>query len=529
MSNFTRRTIIHAGLAATGALIAPNFALGQSGNKVIRAALGDVTIYDPVVSNDNATWSHAAMVYDMLFGLDSQSRAQPQMIGKYELSHDKLTWTFELREGLKFHDGTEVTSADVVASIRRWAAGPHGPGAPWTERVTDIATKDSKTFTIQLKERLGLIPELMARNLYIMRKQEADTDPRVKITTVVGSGPFRFNMADTRPGVQVVYDRNPDYVPRKEQPSGMAGGKVVKVDRVIFMNIKDPQTAVYAVQAGEIDFCPSPPVDQLEQLSQDKNLRIKVVNESGNIGYIRINCLQPPFDNVKCRQALLYIVNQVDYLKAVFGNTNYSRPCASFFGCGTALENDANTDWFKSAPDYARAKQLLKEGGYDGRAVVLMQGTDWYVSKTSAEVLASEMRRAGINVQMAVIDWAGLMARRASKAPPEQGGWNMYVTTGAIPDAAGVLLPFLAANGEKGFFGWPSDATHEELRAKWVQTESLEERKKLAREMQENIWKFVPMVQFGMWTQPALMRANLKGVLSTPYFWWNVFWNAEKT
>src|SRR5207302_5693161 len=131
---------------------------------------------------------------------------------------------------------------------------------PWTQRVTDIAAKDKKTFTIQLKERLGLIPELMARNLYIMRRQEADTDSKVRITTVVGSGQFRLNTAETRPGVQVVYDRNPDYVPRKEPPSGMAGGKVVKVDRVIFVSIKDPQTAVSAVQAGEIDLYPGPPV-----------------------------------------------------------------------------------------------------------------------------------------------------------------------------------------------------------------------------------------------------------------------------
>ncbi|MCK1536034.1 MULTISPECIES: hypothetical protein [unclassified Bradyrhizobium] len=83
-----------------------------------------------------------------------------------------------------------------------------------------------------------------------------------------------------------------------------------------------------------------------------------------------------------------------------------------------------------------------------------------------------------------------------------------------LDESTGVLLPFLAANGEKGFFGWPSDAKHEQLRAKWLQTESLEERKELAREMQQDIWEFVPMVQFGIWTQPALMRANLTGMLA---------------
>ena len=92
----------------------------------------------------------------------------------------------------------------------------------------------------------------------MMRKKEAETDPMQKVDTVMGSGPFILNQSETKPGSQYVFDKNPNYVPRSEPPSGIAGGKVVKVDRVVFINMPDSQTAVAALQAGEIDFYRDP-------------------------------------------------------------------------------------------------------------------------------------------------------------------------------------------------------------------------------------------------------------------------------
>ncbi|XSC42684.1 ABC transporter substrate-binding protein [Bradyrhizobium sp. RDT10] len=484
---------------------------------------GDIPSYDPVYSTVYMTRYHAGMVYDQLFGIDAQQNPQPQMVGKYGLSDDKLTWSFELRDGLKFHDGTAVTSADVVPSLRRWAVR-NGVARLMMPYVKDISAKDEKTFTIQLKERFGAVVDVLAQGTcFMMRKKEAETEPARKIDTVVGSGPFKFNLNETKPGTQYVYDKNPDYVPRKEPPSGTAGGKIVKVNRVIFINMPDQQTAVAALQAGEIDYYEVPPRDLQGQLSEDKNIRLQSIDPQGQIGYARFNFLHPPFDNVKCRQAIQHIVKQVDYLQTA-SESKYYKPCASLFACDTPMENDANTAWFKTAPDYAKAKQLLKEGGYDGRPVVLLQSTTISIFKNWAEILTSEMRRAGINVQMEAMDWGSSVTRRGVKAPPDQGGWNIYITSDAVAFVGNPLYGHHTLDGALSGSGWASDPKNEELRVKWAFAETIEERKKIAREMQENAWNYVPLVYFGQYTPRQARRANIDGMLPSPWFtpWWNV-------
>src|SRR3954470_9328391 len=239
----TRRRFVQGTLAATALTAAPHMVRAQAPARArtIRAVMqGDLRSLDPIWTTANITAYHGAMIYDTLFALDADQRAQPQMVGKFAISDDKLTHTYELRDGLKFHDGSPVTSDDVVASIRRWAARDGG-GQHMMLRVKDIAKKDDKTFSIALNEPYGLVEDLMAKTttplLFIMRKKEAETDPMQQVTTYIGSGPFTFNQDETKQGARYVYDRNPNYVARTETPSGMAGAKVAKVDRVIYDNM----------------------------------------------------------------------------------------------------------------------------------------------------------------------------------------------------------------------------------------------------------------------------------------------------
>ena len=148
------------------------------------------------------------------------------MVDKWGVSDDKKTYTFILRAGQKFHDGQDVTSADVVASIRRWAVRD-GAAQHMFRRVSDTPIKDEKTFQIVLKEPYGLVIEALGKletNLpVIMRKKDAETDANQQVITKVGSGTFMFNERETRSGQRYVYDKNPNYVARGEPPSGMAG------------------------------------------------------------------------------------------------------------------------------------------------------------------------------------------------------------------------------------------------------------------------------------------------------------------
>ena len=343
------------------------------------------------------------------------------------MSDDKLTYTFELRDGLKFSDGAAVTAADCVASVRRWAARS-GSGQSLMRRVKDTPVVDDKTFRIVLSEPYGLVIDSLSTIstslCYMMRKKDAETDPNQQVRETIGSGPFLYNRDETRPGNRHVYDRNPNYVPRAEPPSAMAGGKVVKLDRVIFENIADEQTALSALQAGEIDFYEVPPQDLIDDLKKDPNLTVQILNKTGHVAIMRLNHLHPPFNNPDARRAMLYLVKQDDVMRAIFGQSKSWQACGSYFACGTPMTNDENTEWFKHGQDVAKAKELFQNAGYDGKPVVVLQATDHYLANPAGLLAAQWLRQAGINVDLAAMDWGALLTRRAVKKPPAEGGWN---------------------------------------------------------------------------------------------------------
>src|SRR6202795_3365539 len=173
------------------------------------------------------------MIYDTLLAQDSSFKIQPQM-AEFKISDDKLTYTFTLRDGLKWHDGAPVTAEDCVASLKRWGKAD-GMGQKLMDFTASIEAPDAKTITLKLKEPYGLVLESIGKPSslvpFMMPKRLAETPPGTPIPEQIGSGPFKFAQAEFRPGVKAVYEKNKDYVPRKEPPSWTAGGKGVKVDR----------------------------------------------------------------------------------------------------------------------------------------------------------------------------------------------------------------------------------------------------------------------------------------------------------
>src|SRR6188508_1541489 len=178
----TRRGVLAGGLAAAALTSGPSIIRAKaqaSAARTVKAVMhADLRVLDPIWTTANISAYHGAMVYDTLFGLNGDFKPQPQMVSKWGLSDDKLTHTFELRDGLKFHDGAAVTADDVVASIRRWSARDGG-GQHMMLRVKDISKKDDKTFVVALKEPYGLVADLFAKTAtplcYIMPKKVAET------------------------------------------------------------------------------------------------------------------------------------------------------------------------------------------------------------------------------------------------------------------------------------------------------------------------------------------------------------------
>jgi peptide/nickel transport system substrate-binding protein len=507
-------------LAAT----APLFAAGGTLKFIPHADLKNI---DPIWTTAYITRNHGYMIYDTLFALDEKLEPQPQMVDTWKISADGLTYTFTLRQGLKWHDGTPVRAADCVASIQRWGKRD-GMGQKLMDFTKALDVVDDRTFTLTLKEPYGLVVPSLAKissNVpFMMPERTAQTDAFTQIAEPIGSGPFKFVKEEWVPGNKVVYVRNPDYIPRAEPASLAAGGKVVKVDRVEWIYIPDQATAQAALATGEVDYFEAPQLDMVPLLEKNPEITVTLADPLGSQGWLRPNHLHPPFNNAKARQALLWMVKQEDYMRAIAGDPKFWRTCGAYFVCGTPFESDAGSDALLQQ-DLARAKQLLQEGGYDGRPIVLMDPTDIPTLHNAALVTAQLLRKVGVNVQVQAMDWSTLTSRRAEKKAPEEGGWHLFHTSWVAPDVFNPVANIGVSGGctEKAWFGWPCDEQLEKLRDAWSRATDAAAQKRLATEVQLAAYNNVPYVITGQYFSVRAYRKNIQGYIPAPVpFLWNI-------
>jgi peptide/nickel transport system substrate-binding protein len=515
-------------LAAAFAALAAGPAVAQQ--KVIRfIPEADLRSIDPIWTTAYITRNHGYMVYDTLFSTDAKFQVQPQMVDKWEVSADKLTYTFTLRDGLKFHDGQPVRSADCIASIERWAKRDV-LGQKLAEMTDSWSAVNDKTFRLKLKKPFAYVLEALGKpssNVpFIMPERIAKTDAFQQIPEPIGSGPFRMVKEEWVPGNKVVYAKFTDYVPRKEAPSWAAGGKVVKVDRVEWRYIPDSATAAAALNSGEVDWWQQLPPDLIPVLSRNKDVKIENTDPLGSMGMIRFNHLQPPFNNPKMRQALLYVVSQQDYAIGIAGDPKNGKPCASYFTCGTPLANTVGSDVLSGKRDLERAKQLVKESGYKGEKIVVLDATDQPIVHPQALITTELLRKLGLNVELQAGDWGTLITRRSSKEPVDKGGWSIFHTWWVGPDqATPALNAALRGSGDKAWFGWPTDARIEELRDQWFAAPDAAAQRRVAEQIQARAWEVVPYIPTAQFIIPTAYRTNLIGILVSPV---NLMWNVEK-
>ena len=493
-------------------------------------AQSDLRVLDPIWTTAYITRNHGYMVFDTLFALDDKFKPHPQMVGDFNVSGDKLSYSFTLRDGLKFHDGQPVRGADCVASLKRWMVRD-GLGQTLATVVADMRGGDDKNFSIHLREPFPLLIEGLAKVSslvpFIMPERLANTDPFQQVTEMVGSGPFKFVTEEFQPGHQVVYVRNPDYLPRSEPPSWASGGKVVKVDRVQWLYIPDAMTKVAALNAGEADWWENPPPDLWPVLAANPDVTVVQRDPTGNQGCIRFNHLLPPFDNVKMRQAVLMVTDQADFMNAFVGDPQNWKVCPSFFTCGTPMASKAGSAALTGTRDFDKAKKLIAEAGYKGEKIVLMDAVDQPLNHTEALVLTDLLKKLGLEVEVAASDWGTVVTRRALKKPVAEGGWNIFETGWAGADLLDPSLNvMLRANGDNAWFGWPKDDALEELRTRWVKANDSEERQEIAAKVQERAFEVVPYIPTGQYEDKTAYRKNMKGVITAPPIF---MWNVEKT
>jgi peptide/nickel transport system substrate-binding protein len=227
----------------------------------------------------------------------------------------------------------------------------------------------------------------------MMPKRVADGDPNTQITDATGSGPYIFKKDEWKPGEKAVYLRNPKYKPRNEPPSGLAGGKVAKVDRVEWITIPDQSTQVNALINGEIDMVEIVPPDLLPLLEKDKNIKIMTTNTAGRQYSMRFNVLHKPFDDPRVRQAVLYALDQKPFLDANVGDARLLQRVQVGLPLRLAARIDQGLGRTSSPGNVAKARELLQEAGYDGTPVVLLHQTDTAATTSSPPSPSRSSRR----------------------------------------------------------------------------------------------------------------------------------------
>jgi peptide/nickel transport system substrate-binding protein len=518
-----RRTVL-AGLAST-ALARP--ALATSDARTLRFVPdSNLASIDPVWNIIPVTRNHGMMIWDMLYGRDANFIPQPQMAAGHETSPDGLTWRFALRDGLLFHDNTKVRAQDCIVSIQRWA-----PRRPLGQRLLALAiemtTLDDRRFQIRLSKPFPRMTYALSEFCFIMPERIAQTPPTTRITEAIGSGPFRFLADEWVSGDKAVYVRFDRYQPRQELPSFTAGGKVVNVDRVEWHVIPDPATAAGALTSGEVDWVQQPQSDLLPMLRANPQIRVLNNDKVGVMGMLALNHLYPPFDNLKLRQAVFSAIDQKDFMAAAAGDDpSMSLTPTGFFTPNMPMANDAGMTALTAPRDLAHSKRLVADSGYDGEPVLLMGAADSPVIQAMAQVAADLFRQLGLNVNYVSMDMGTMVQRRASKEPPDKGGWNAFTTTfEGLTMADPATNVGLRGNGADAWYGWPTSPKLEALRETWLDTADLSTERSLARQIQETAFAEIPFIPLGQIFYPTAARAEIQGILPTPF---PVFWNLRK-
>lgn len=506
-------------------------ALGKSGIaqttlRVVPSA--DISELDPTRGSNLVSRIYAQMVFDTLFALDGKLAPQPMMVESTEISPDRLTYRFTLRPGLRFHDGSPVTTADVIASLERWMHNT-SIGNQLAARTASLSLIDDRRFSLVLRQPFELVEFMLAGPgapiAAIMRESDAKRPVGSPLPQPIGSGPFRFVAPERQEGARAVFERNPDYISRTEPPDGLAGARVVKVDRVEWIVMPDATTAANALVTGQVDFWEGASPDLLGYLKQ-RGLVVRRNNALPSVAFVRPNFQHKLFADVRARQALALLVDQDEMMQA-FAAENAWTACRSFSVCGSPLGSEAGSEPYRK-PDVVRAKTLLAEAGYNGEKLVLLGTPTLAPINAMTQVLAKRLQDAGVAVDVQMTDFATMLqCINAREQPGDRGGWDLFayyaVGSSWFHPLMNVAIDLSCAG--RNWPGFPCDAAGEALRQDFLNAANATGQKARFEILEKHLWQVLPYIPAGQFDVVNSYRPTLKGVLDAYFL---PYWNIEK-
>jgi peptide/nickel transport system substrate-binding protein len=521
------RRILLAGLAA---LALGGTAWAQGSNSVLRVIpSADVTELDPTRGANLVSRIYSQMVFETLFALDSTLTPRPMMLERSEASPDGLRWTFTLRPNLRFHNGAIVNARDVVASLERWM-GNTSIGGQLRTRTAALEVVDDRTVSLTLKEPFGLVEFILAGPgapiAAILPEADARRPVGTPLPNPIGSGPFRYVASERVAGHKAVFARFAEYQPRSEPTDGLAGARIVKVDRVEWTVMPDAVTAANALVTGEADLWEQVTPDLAPFLAQ-RGITVRRLASLPSVSFVRPNFQIPPFNDIRARQALALLLDQREMLDAIAGDRVPTRTCFSFTVCDGPLSTEAGSQPYRT-PNLDRARQLMREAGYNGEKLVMVATPQLPVIGQMAQVLEQRLKQIGVNVDIEMMDFAAMFPRiQTANKPIGQGGYHLfpYYAAGVFWFHPLTNLSLDVSCPASTWAGFPCDAEGERLRQAFLAAPPGPAQQAAFEAFHQRMWAFIPYVPTGQFDVTSAFRRNVQGVLNSYFI---AYWNIEK-
>ncbi len=457
----------------------------------------------------DAHWTTASItetltnhIYEGLYSLDSDYRPVPMLAESHTVSKDGLTYTFKLRQGVKFHNGKEMTSEDVVASLTRWGKQSNY-GKVLVSQGAEWKAVDKYTAEMKLKEKSAVVLiSLAVPNNFgaIYPKEIAEKfPPEVKATEWVGTGPYK--LAEWKPDQYIRMVRFDDYKSRNEKPNGYGGGKTAYLDEILWQPVPEVATRVAQVETGELDFADDLNLDAYDRLKKNSNLR-PLVSKPYYWLVAVFNKKEGLMTNQKLREAWQAAIDIEPIMKNVAGG----RP--EFYRMDSSLAMAEITSWHTKLSglpwnehNKEKAKKLLREAGYKNEPIRFMTTQEYKWMYDFALLTKQQLEDIGFSIDLQVVDWATLVKRRNNSKE-----YDAFTTgIGAFYDPTHAV--FLSASWP----GWNADEQSLKIQAELARETDPKKRVALWEQQTRLFYEKVPVIRYGDLFGLRAIRNTTKG------------------
>ncbi|MFC2948017.1 ABC transporter substrate-binding protein [Virgibacillus sediminis] len=486
----------------------------QSGGTIDVAYASEPDTLDLMANASSPTRDIAWHIFETLVALDKDFAVQPMIAEDYTISDDQKVYTINIREGVNFHDGTTVEAEDVVASLERWQL-VSSVGQVASEYIADVKAVDNLTVEITLNQIYNAFLDDMAApktGLVIIPKEiaeEAGEKPLVP-EQLIGTGPYKFNGWER--GSEIVLTRFEDYSQREETDwGGLTGKKEAVLDQINFLMVKDPQVKLNGMQTDLYDYAQNIPTDLYEVVESTPNAEpVTYIN-----GYSMLipDKSEPPFDDLKVRQALHYALDKEEIAQSTYGNEEfYELDGALFAPSQTELYTDEGTDGYL-AHDTEKAKELLEESDYTGEPITIMYSNNNENYKRISQMTQQQLEEVGFTVELDPYEWATYLERWQ-----DPSNWDIVTigySTRFSPNELGFLVP------DRNSSGWYESERWEGLMDQWGLAASPEERQEILAEMNHTVYEELPFFKIANETTLDILSEEIQDYDAWlgPRFW----------